>query len=219
MSTKCLIDLAMATRSRAERSADRRSALLRIAYLEIARGGFEGLRTREVAAKAGVNVATLHYYFPTKEALIRGVVEYTMGQFRATLTPHASSRDQLRSHFHSVRALLKNHPDIGVVMGELALRSTRDPALARLMDEANEAWHRTLRALLKRAVRDGNLRPELDSDDVASLVMATMTSMTLPTVASGPLIDQALRQLERWLDLRPAAGARPTRRRQLQATD
>jgi AcrR family transcriptional regulator len=209
----------MATQTRAEKSADRRLALIRIAYLEIARGGFEGLRTREVAAEAGVNIATLHYYFPTKEALIRGVVEYTMGQFRSTLTPHASSKDQLRSHFLAVRALLKNHPDVGLVMGELALRSARDRSLARLMDDANEAWHRTLRALLKRAVKDGNLRPELDSDDVASLVMATMTSMTLPTVASGPRIDQALRELERWLGLRPPAEVRPRRRRHSQATD
>ncbi len=208
----------MATQTRAEKSADRRLTLIRIAYLEIARAGFEGLRTREVAAEAGVNIATLHYYFPTKEALIRGVVEYTMGQFRATLTPHASSKDQLRSHLHAVRALLKNHPDVGVVMGELALRSVRDRSLARLMDEANEAWHRTLRGLLKRAVKDGNLRPELDSDDVASLVMATMTSMTLPTVASGPRIDQALRELERWLGLRPPAEVRPQRRRHSQAT-
>jgi AcrR family transcriptional regulator len=209
----------MATQTRAEKSADRRLALIRIAYLEIARGGFEGLRTRDVAAEAGVNIATLHYYFPTKEALIRGVVEYTMGQFRATLTPHASSKDQLRSHFQAVRALLKNHPDVGLVMGELALRSARDRSLARLMDDANEAWHRTLRGLLKRAVKEGNLRPELDSDDVASLVMATMTSMTLPTVASGPRIDQALRELERWLGLRPPAEVRPRRRRHSQATD
>src|SRR6266702_1826377 len=183
----------MATQTRAEKSADRRLALIRIAYLEIARGGFEGLRTREVAAEAAVNIATLHYYFPTK--------------------------DQLRSHFHAVRALLKNHPDIGVVMGELALRSARDRSLARLMDVANEASHRTLRGLLKRAVKEGNLRPELDSDDVASLVMATMTSMTLPTVASGPRIDQALRELERWLGLRPPAEVRPQRRRHSQATD
>jgi AcrR family transcriptional regulator len=209
----------MAQRSRAEKSADRRLALVRLAYLEIARRGFEGLRTREVAAEAGVNIATLHYYFPTKEALIGGVVEYTMNQFRATLVPHTSSRDQLRSHFHAVRALLKNHPDVGIVMGELALRSARDPALARLMDQANEAWHRTLRGLLKRAVKDGSLRPEFDSDDVASLVMATMTSMTLPTVASGPRIDQALRELERWLGLRPPAEVRPARRRHVQATD
>src|SRR5205823_12230072 len=55
---------------------DRRRALVLAAFGQIAERGFEGLRTREVAAEAGVNIATLHYYFPTKEALIRGVVAH-----------------------------------------------------------------------------------------------------------------------------------------------
>jgi len=191
----------MAATTRTSERLDRKTALVQAAYWAIAAEGFEGLRTRDVADEAGVNVATLHYYFPTKEQLIRGVVDYAMDRFRSTLEPDAASSDHLRSHLRAVRRLIKNEPQLGVVMGELALRSARDPAIARIMDEANGAWHRTLRAMLKKAVRAGSLRPELDSDDVAALVMATLTSMTLPTVASGPRIDQALRQLERWLGM------------------
>jgi hypothetical protein len=33
------------------------------------------------------------------------------------------------------------------------------------------------------------------------VVLATLTSITLPTVAAGARTDQALRQLERWLGL------------------
>ena len=171
------------------------------AFNEIADRGFEGLRTREVAAEVGLNIATLHYYFPTKEALIRGVVEHAMNRFRTTLAPHGSPDDQLRNHFRAVRKLLRDEPQLGAVMGELALRSARDPAMARIMRETNDAWHRTLRGLLRRAAREGHLKPELDSDDVASLVLATLTSMTLPTLAATPRIDQGLRQLERWLGL------------------
>lgn len=180
---------------------DRRQALVLAAYGQIAERGFEGLRTREIAAEVGVNIATLHYYFPTKEALIRGVVEHAMGRFRSTLAPHGSSEDQLRNHLRAVRKLLRDEPQLGVVMGELALRSVRDPAIAQIMDETYDAWHRLLRGLLRRAAREGNLRPELDSDDVAALVVATLTSMTLPTVSRGPRTDHALRQLERWLGI------------------
>ncbi len=178
---------------------DRRQALVQAAFNEIAERGFEGLRTREVAAEVGVNVATLHYYFPTKEALIRGVVELSMQRFRSTLTPHGSSTEQLRNHLRAVRQLLRDEPHLGIVMGELALRSARDPALARILAETNEAWHRTVQRLLRRAARDGHLRPELDSDDVAAIVVATLTSMTLPGTAARS--DQAVRQLERWLGI------------------
>ncbi len=171
------------------------------AFNQIAERGFEGLRTREVAAEVGLNIATLHYYFPTKEALIRGVVDHAMQRFRSTLEPHGSSGDQLRNHFRAVRKLLKDEPQLGAVMGELALRSARDPSMAAIMRQTNDAWHRTLRGLLRRAAREGHLRPELDNDDVASLVVATLTSMTLPTLSSGARIEQAFRQLERWMGL------------------
>ena len=180
---------------------ERRDALVLAAYSQIAERGFEGLRTREVAAEAGVNIATLHYYFPTKEALIRGVVEHAMRRFRSTLAPHGTPEAQLRNHLRAVRRLLQDEPQLGAVMGELSLRSARDPAIARIMQDTNEAWHRTLRGLLRRAATGGHLNPELDSDAVAALVVAALTSMTLPTVSASPRTDQALRQLERWLGI------------------
>src|SRR4030088_3341355 len=111
----------------------RRQELVTAAFNRIAEHGFEGLRTRDVADEVGVNIATLHYYFPTKESLIRGVVEHAMGRFRSTLAPHGSPSDQLRNHLRAVRKLLMDEPELGAVMGELALRSARDSALARIM--------------------------------------------------------------------------------------
>ena len=186
------------------RKEEREQALVQAAFDQIAERGFEGLRTREVAAGVGLNIATLHYYFPTKEALIRGVVAHAMDRFRSTLAPHGSPADQLRNHLRAVRKLLRDEPEVGAVMGELALRSARDRSLARIMAEAFRAWHRTLRGLLDRASRDGYLARDLDNDDVAALIMATLTSMTLPSPASADRSERAFRQLERWLGLNPS---------------
>jgi len=185
---------------------DRRQALVAAAYQEIAERGFEGLRTREVAAQAGVNVATLHYYFPTKEALIRAVLAHAMQRFRTTLAPHGSPADQLANHFRGVRALLRAEPELRSVMGELALRATRDRAIAGIMRETDEAWYRMLRGLLHRAAKAGHLRSDLDTDDVAALVMTTLKGMTIAG-GTADRTDQAIRQLERWLG-RPAGGGR-----------
>src|SRR2546426_824134 len=154
---------------------DRQEALVRAAFNQIAERGFEGLRTREVAAEVGLNIATLHYYFPTKEALIRGVVEEAMRRFRSTLEPHGSPADQLRTHLRAVRHLLRTDPKLRAVMGELALRSARDQAMAGILRGTNDAWYKTLRGLLRRAAKDGHLRPDLDTDDVAALIVAALT--------------------------------------------
>jgi AcrR family transcriptional regulator len=174
---------------------------VRAAFTVIAERGFEGLRTRDVAAEAGVNIATLHYYFPSKEALIRGVVDHAMERFQSTLASQGSPAEQLRNHLRAVRRLLRDEPELGAVMGELALRSARDEALAGLLRETNAAWHKTMRGLLRRAVREGQLGPEFDSDDAAALVVAVLASMMLPPLASAPISDQAMRRLERWLGL------------------
>src|SRR2546423_7794899 len=198
------MNLAPAAKGSRSSKEDRRQALVEAAVHQIAERGFEGLRTREVAAGVGLNIATLHYYFPTKEALIRGVVAHAMERFRSPLAPHGSTADQLRNHLRAVRRLLRDEPEIGAVIGELALRSARDPSLARIMREMNDAWQRTLRGLLRRAAREGYLDDELDNDEVPALIMATLMSSTLPSVSSADRMDKAFRQLERWVGLGPA---------------
>jgi AcrR family transcriptional regulator len=184
----------------AGRQQERREALVIAAYDLIAASGFEGLRTRDVAGRAGVNIATLHYYFPTKEDLIGAVVAHALQRFRSTLQPRDSAAEQLRDHFRALRRLLSREPQLAAVMGELALRSSRDRALAQMLKEAYDVWHKTVRGLLRRGVERGSLDSRLDTDGVAALVVATLTAITLPTVAAHPeRVDQAIRQLERLL--------------------
>src|ERR671933_785871 len=105
---------------------DRRRELVQAAYRRLASAGFEGLRTRDVAADVGVNVATLHYYFPTKEALIRGVIGHAMQRFMQTMPGQGAAADQLRAHLRGLAALVKEDHQLWAVMGELVLRAPRD---------------------------------------------------------------------------------------------
>lgn len=180
---------------------ERRQALVRAAYRQIASRGFEGLRTREVAQEVKLNVATLHYYFPTKESLIRGVVEHAMGRFQTTLTPHGRPGEELRAHLVAVATLLRDEPELGQVMGELALRSSRDPAIQAILGTTKHAWQHAVRVLLHRAVAAGAVRAELDSDGAASLIVSVLGSMTLPVLGDAVRTDGALRELIRWLGL------------------
>jgi len=182
----------------------RREALVLAAYKRLAEAGFEGLRTRDVAAEVGVNIATLHYYFPSKEALIRGVVGHAMGRFRTAFAPGSRPGEQLAAQFQGIRRLAKDEPELFVVMGELALRSGRDPAIAAIFQETIEAWHSTLRTLVGHAQKEGFVDRQLDPDTVASLVIATLNGLFMVPVANtaSARVDRALSQLESFLGLR-----------------
>lgn len=180
-----------------------RESLVLAGYTQLAERGFEGLRTRDIAAQAGVNIATLHYYFPTKEALVRGVVGHALGRFRSTLPAAGSPATQLRGHFKALRRLARDEPELFAVMGELALRARRDPAVAAILHETDDVWHAALGGLLRRARKEGAIDSGAPVDDVTGLIVAALRgSFLLPAASRSPRrLDQTLRQLERWLGL------------------
>jgi AcrR family transcriptional regulator len=189
-----------------------RRDLVLAAYARIATGGFEGLRTRDVAADAGVNVGTLHYYFPTKEALIHAAVRHTTATFAATLSSRGTPADQLRGHLEGLRHLLKTDQELWAVSSEFALRAARDEAIAAMAREADDHWFGFLRGLIARGVEQGCLAPGLQPESVAAALISAIRGLSMPT--SGALrperIDQTIDQLERWLGLQPASSLNAT---------
>src|SRR2546429_643692 len=88
--------------------------------------------------------------------------------------------------------------------GTRPIRSHKEDREQALVEAAfNQIAERGFEGLLAREARDAYLAPELDSDDVAALIMATLTSLTLPSTASADRSDRAFRQLERWLGMAP----------------
>lgn len=180
----------------------RRSELVAAAYRRLAASGFEGLRTRDVAGDAGVNVATLHYYFPTKEALIRAVMTHAVSRFATTLGSAGSREEQLRSHLRGLRRLLREEPELSAVMGELAMRSVRDPAIAEMLQGSDAAWHGWLVRLLGG---------DESAPARASLIQAVLRGLLMfpATAQDSERVDQALLELERLLGDGPEAPAAP----------
>ncbi len=180
---------------------DRRQDLVAAAYLQIARLGFEGLRTRDVAAAAGVNVATLHYYFPTKEALIGDVLKHAMQRFRSSMPAGGSPTEQLRNHFAGIRRLVREEPELFAVMGELALRSARDPVIRELYQQTTNIWQATVRGLLAKAARDGLVTGSRNLDAQASLVVSALTGASMIPLSRPARLNETIAELERSIGL------------------
>ena len=174
-----------------------------IAYRLIAAKGFEGFRVREVAAQAGINNATLHHHFPTKEALIQGVVGHLLKEFQIGRAPRLDRREpspieELRYEFEDTRYRLRDTPEMYVVLMELYVRSLRDPAIARVLETLERQWSTHLIGILERGVRIGAFRRDFNLADAATLIMVQIKGLTFHVALGKPpcaQVDRLISQL------------------------
>lgn len=182
------------------------AALVHAAYDLIAEKGFEGLRTRDVADRAGVNVATLHYYFKTKEDLIRGVVDVLREQLAYTSSPLAQggSRgplEELRQELADMQYQLQAIPEAFAVLFELHLRSLRDPAIGNIMQGMDASWRQHIEEYLTAGVQQGIFRADLDVGAAAAALMAVVKGAMLQLIFNPQMFpaSRVSAEIERWL--------------------
>lgn len=190
---------------------DRRASLIRAAYDLILRDGFEGLRTRGIAERAGINVATLHYYFPTKEALISGLAEYLAGQFigihAPPVAPHASPAiTRLRQEFADAKFYRTERPDLLTVFQELTLRARRDAVIARIIAPLGTGWRGGLTRMMAQGRQEGVFRADIDASTAVEFLMAVISGLITPAIEPAA-IDRIGLEFEQWLTA--ASGGKP----------
>jgi AcrR family transcriptional regulator len=166
---------------RAERSAppptlpadDRRRALVLAAYQLIAQQGLENLRTRDIAAKVGINISTLHYYFDTKEDLIAAVVDHMTELFRtirAPLAPGASALEELRHQFTTQLYRRRVEPALELVVQEMMLRARRDEKVRARLELMLLGWNGYVQSVIARGIKEGDFARHIDPELTAAVV-------------------------------------------------
>jgi TetR/AcrR family transcriptional regulator, regulator of cefoperazone and chloramphenicol sensitivity len=157
---------------------DRRRQIVEIAFNHIATRGFEGLRFQEVAKEAGINNATLYYYFPSKEALIKGVTDFLMERLKAPPepppSPPANAIEELRQTFERSCRRLTADPSYFVVITELALRARRDSAIDRIGQQRDDFWSRRITGMIERGISEGLFRPDIHIESTTIALMAQL---------------------------------------------
>ena len=186
-------------RTRNAHRDERRRSLILAAYQLIAEQGFEHLRTRDIASRAEVNIATLHYYFANKEDLIPGVVDHMLYEFRTPLAAHSemdttTPLDQIREMFLTTHDRFQAKPELFIVLSELVLRSLRDATLRPALKQLDDEWHSYLQYLVMNGIRQGTFRADLDPRDVATELIILIKGFLFHQITSPESID--FRQLD-----------------------
>jgi len=161
-----------------ESGDERRLAIARAARALIVERGLEGLRTRDIAARVGINIATLHYHVPSKEALVALVAHSLKEEFRdqgmRRSREGCTGLELLRMEIEDVIESLFEAPERLSIMAELIERSRRDPAIAAIIRPMTGHWRQTLADIFALGVRDGTLRADLSPQAAAHIFLGTV---------------------------------------------
>jgi len=163
---------------RRESTEERRHAIAMAARQLIIEKGFEGLRTRDIAERVGINIATLHYHVPSKEALIRLVAETIRDQFAAQgqrrPRRHLPPLRQLEMEFEDFREMIEDTPDLALIFSEMLTRARRDPQVDDVINPLHAYWTTQFEAIFAQGVADGTFRANLDPKSQARLVTGAL---------------------------------------------
>ena len=145
-----------------------RRGILSAAEECFAASGFVGATTRQVASRAGVNVATLHYHFGSKEELYRAVLDAATR--KGTPVPGSGSTPEERLS-STVEALWDSgaaHP----LLPRLSLlhRLAGPPSLA----EALEMHEDSRAALLAQTLAESGRKTPLAPAEAARVILALL---------------------------------------------
>jgi AcrR family transcriptional regulator len=166
--------------------AQTRREILRAAEETFAASGFVGATTRQVAARAGVNVATLHYHFGNKERLYRAVLEAAVSGAVPPPSNGSPPGERLRSVVEALWNLGWARPSLARLS---LLHRLAGPAPAE--DGAYDAHEDPRAELLEKALADAAGKGALPADDAARLVLVLLDG-ALVAARNGHAFDRSL---------------------------
>jgi AcrR family transcriptional regulator len=191
----------MTRQKRNESSIDRRAEITQAVRALIVERGLEGLRTRDIAERVGINIATLHYHIPNKESLI-GLVASSLrdnfiAQHRARPREGLTPLELLRLEFDDFCDAALHNPEQMKLMGEMQERARRDPVVAAAMAPMRGYWHGQLAQIMDAGREDGSLRPNLDPSAAASIVIGGLIASSKHPAPTAETLANICDELER----------------------
>jgi AcrR family transcriptional regulator len=181
------------TRTDAQRN---RECILEVAKEAFARFG-ANTSLDDIAKKAGVGAGTLYRHFPTRDALLEAV-------YHTEVDKLAAAERELSAKLPPVEAL---RAWMLLFVDYIAAKHIIDPALntivggpSRMYEASRTQITGAIDALVKRAIKSGDIRKDLDPFDLLRALIG------VSNVASGPDWQQSARRLVEIL----ITGSRPT---------
>jgi TetR/AcrR family transcriptional repressor of nem operon len=163
-------------------SLDTRERLLRETEVLLRTKGYAAFSYADLAERIGIRKASIHHHFRTKEELGAALIDTYLVKFQADLAEildqERETVPRLRRYAGFFTASMREGmmPLCGALSAETSALPLAMQQRVRHFFELHLAW---LRTVLKEGVKAGELGPDLDVDETASLVLSALEGASL----------------------------------------
>lgn len=190
--------------------------IIETAARAFAEHGFEAVSLNELVAATGMSKGAFYFHFSTKEevalAAFRSKQIELIERLAVEVDANADVVDQLTAILLRRAELVSEDPSLHCVIrlgGELSARSNAGSDYASFMETATN----TLAGLVRRGIRSGEFRRQLDPEATARAIFAWIVGMDSLSLLDSAGKDLAQRTDEVLALLIPALTADPSRKR------
>jgi TetR/AcrR family transcriptional repressor of uid operon len=167
-----------------QHQTDRRAAILDAAEQRFSRAGFHQTSMSDICQAAGMSPGNLYRYFPSKEAIIEGIV----ARHRTQASADFDAMENAPSFWESVGAMARvclversaEEMNLGV---EIMAECRRNPSIAKLLLDFEADVKVRLVKLLRTAAERGEIKPLDDVESTAAMLMVIVDGISLRRVA------------------------------------
>ena len=140
--------------------ASNERAILAAAEVVFAEAGYGGATTAAIAARAGVAKANLHYYFATKEALYRAVIEQVLTAWLEAASSFDiadNPAEALSLYIGSKMDLARTMPLGSRIWASEIMRGA--PVIQDFLETTLAPWLASREKVIRRWIAEGKIRP------------------------------------------------------------
>lgn len=135
-----------------ERTQSRRNQVLEAAECCFGRSGFHGASMAEISKAAGMSAGHIYNYFESKDDIIAAFVQRNLERVTAMIRDLDNHDDPLQATLDDLEDTVREkfEPAAWTLLTEIHAEASRNPTIARLMQEADRQTREQFVALIRK---------------------------------------------------------------------
>lgn len=184
---------------------DKKKSILDAAERCIISQGIEGVTMRAIASEAGINLASLHYYFENKENLLTSLLgqkfmEYGSA-FSASLHEADTPAQQITSAVNHLKKTILEDKSTYILLLEYLPNASRNPRIHELLRASYADFRASLKFLLDGALKERG-KSGVDTAILSSFILSLIDGMWIQLFLDEDAfdVDAYINQINRMID-------------------